>query len=215
VLRAVSSFASRAALVSLAMGALLSEARAADRGDKDDEDAPRRAEVRETAAPPAAHEPPRTYAAFKVGPATAAAHPQMCAEVTPLEMVGVEACGTGAGFLYNDGSREIAHFRLKGRLAAFDVERVRFEPWVAGGFAELQIADDAPGFDFFGTGPFGVETSGPEAGASVRALVPVALGVELVAEAGVGIAWFPYAPQLREPQAAIQPQASMSVGFGF
>lgn len=163
--------------------------------------------------------PPRTYAAFKVGAATSAVHPQMCAEVTPLEIVGVEACGTGAGFLYDDGSREVAHFRLKGRLAAVDLDvggdTLRVEPWVLGGFAELQLADDAPGFDFLGTGPLGVETAGPAAGASVRALYPVALGVELVAEAGVSLAWFPYAPLLVEAQAAMQPQASLSLGVGF
>lgn len=142
-----------------------------------------RGEVDAAASPPS---PPRTWATFRVGPATSAVHPQMCAEVTPLAEVGLEACGTGAGFLYDDGAREIAHFRMKGRLGAVDVhpagETLRVEPWVAGGFAEMQIADDAPGFDFAGTGPFGVETAGPEAGASVRVLYPVALGVELVGE---------------------------------
>jgi hypothetical protein len=157
---------------------------------------------------------------FKVGGATGAAKPVMCAEVNPLEELGVKACGTGAGFLYDDGSRETAHFRAKGRVTTFDVdtpldESVSVKPWVSVGFAEMQLADDAPGFDFLGTGPFGVETAGPEVGAHVRALVPVALGVELVVETGVGLAWMPYAPRLVEPQTALQPSASLTIGAGF
>jgi hypothetical protein len=77
------------------------------------------------------------------------------------------------------------------------------------------VGEDASGFHFNGTGPTGVETAGPEVGASLRALLPVYSGVELVGELGLNMAYFRHAPELLRPQAEWQPGASLSVGLGF
>jgi len=157
----------------------------------------------------------RTFANLRIGPSTSLLHPQICAEVAPLDLVSIEACGTGSGFLHNDPAAEIAHFRGKVRLGAAHIDNVQVEPWLAAGFAELQVGEDGPGFDFFGTGQTGVETAGPDVGASVRALLPIGLGVELLGELGVGLAYFAFAPALLDPQAAFQPSASATFGVGF
>ncbi len=142
------------------------------------------------------------------------ARPQICAEVSPLDFLGVEACGTGAGFLFESGS-ELAHFRGKLRLTSLPTEVGHFSPHLALGFAELQVGDDGPGFDFFGTGATGVETAGPEAGASVRWAYPLPYDFEVLADATVGLAWLPYAPQLSTSMSPWQPSATVTVGVGW
>ena len=77
------------------------------------------------------------------------------------------------------------------------------------------FAPDTPGFYFLDTGPSHVETSGPVVTASGRALVPVAMGVEIMIDFSVGLAYFPYAPQLSTPQPALEPLSSLTVGAGF
>lgn len=170
--------------------------------------------VRDT-APSTGAEPARTYLSFRVGAATASPRPQLCLEVTPLELLGVEACGSGGGFLHNEPGTDISHFRGKVRLAAVDVEGAQLEPWLAAGFAELQVAGDVPGFDFNGTSAGAVSTAGPDVGASVRALLPLGGGFEIVGEAGVGIAFFSHARSLVIPQDPLQPQAQINLGVGF
>jgi len=58
-------------------------------------------------------------------------------------------------------------------------------------------------------------TSGPEAGAALRWLIPLIGGFELVVEMNVSLAVFAFAPQLETPQAVVQPSASVSAGVGF
>src|SRR5688500_14103720 len=171
---------------------------------------------RSTEAPPS-NERPRNYASFRVGAdATVIERPQMCLDVTPLDGIGFEACGNGGGFLYSAvNGRDFAHFRGRARLASTQVEGVWLEPWVAVGFAELEVGADTPGFDFGGTSPGNVSTAGPDVGASVRALLPLWAGFELVAEAAIGLAYFAHASELVVPQDELQPQASVNVGIGF
>lgn len=158
---------------------------------------------------------PRNYANFRVGGSTSARRPTLCLELSPLEMLSVEGCGTGSGFLHHDPDPEIAHFRAHFRLTSWKTSVGWLQPRLSAGFAELQVGEDGGGFHFNGIGPSGVETAGPEVGASLRALLPVASGFELVGELGLNMAYFRYAPQLLRPQSAWQPGASLSLGVGF
>lgn len=141
--------------------------------------------------------------------------PELCLEVSPIALLSVEACGTGSGFLHTDPEPEIAHFRAK---ATFFSKRLSFGLLDARGgigFAELQIGEDGPGFHFSGTGPNGVETAGPEAGVFLRAMLPLAVGIEFVGELSLGAAYFAHAPQLIQPMRPLQALAALNVGIGF
>lgn len=158
---------------------------------------------------------PRSYANLRVGASSSSAHPELCLEVSPLELLGLEACGTGSGFLHNDPAPEIAHFRSKWKLTDWHTQIGWLQPRVGFGFAELQVGEDGAGFDFAGTGVTGVETAGPELGASVRALWPVWGGFELLGELNLSLGYFHHAPRLLLPQNRWQPSASFTLGFGF
>jgi hypothetical protein len=139
----------------------------------------------------------------------------VCLELSPIDWLGVEGCGTGSGFLHHDPEPALTHFRANLKLTHWKTGRFWLQPRVSAGFAELQVGEDSTGFHFTGTGPTGAETAGPELGASLRALMPVASGVELVGELGVSAAWLKHAPQLVRPQPSWQPGASLTLGIGF
>jgi hypothetical protein len=145
----------------------------------------------------------------------AAGTPAVCLETTPLEMIGVEACGNGSGFLHHENTPEIAQFKAKVRGPAYKRDDLWIEPWLGAGFAELQIADDAPGFYFTSTGPRGVETAGPLVMLDVRALMPLGGGFELVGDVAAGGAFFVEAPRLAVPQSPWQLLVTASLGVGF
>lgn len=159
--------------------------------------------------------PPRNYGNLRIGASTSSRRPTLCLELAPLELLSVEACGNGSGFLHHDDAPEIAHFRALFKLTSWKTPLGWLQPRLGAGFAELQVGPDGGGFYFQGTGPMGLDTAGPELGASLRALVPVSLGLELVGELGVSAAYFRYAPQLVRPQDALQPHASLTFGIGF
>lgn len=164
-------------------------------------------------APPG---PPRNYGNLRAGTSTGNQNgrAELCLELAPLDFLSVEGCGTGSGFLHRDPDPEVAHFRLKLRLASFPTSWGWLQLHAAGGFAELQIDEDEAGFDFGGTGARGVETAGPEAGASIRALVPAGR-FELILELTASAAWLVHAPELVRPERAFQPSVGFSVGAGF
>ncbi|HYO59532.1 hypothetical protein [Archangium sp.] len=159
--------------------------------------------------------PPRNYANLRVGMSTSSRRPTLCLELSPLELLSVEACGNGSGFLHHDPEPEIAHFRAHFKLSSWKTPIGWLQPRLSAGFAELQVGSDGGGFHFEDTGPTGIETAGPEVGASLRALFPVIAGFELIGELGIGAAYFPHAPRLLQPQAAFQPNASFTLGVGF
>lgn len=158
---------------------------------------------------------PRNWANFRVGASSNNSRAELCLEVAPLELVSLEACGTGSGFLHHDPAPEIAHFRSRVKLTSWDTPVGSLQPRVGLGFAELQVGEDDGGFQFFGVGPRGVETAGPELGLGLRALTPIAAGFELVSEFTFSTAYFPHAPRLVRPQGVWQPTLSLSVGIGF
>ncbi len=158
---------------------------------------------------------PRNYGNLRIGASSSSRHPALCLELAPLEVLSVEGCGTGSGFLHHDEEPEVAHFRSWVKLTSWETRWGWLQPRVGVGFAELQVGADSGGFDFGGVGPRGVATAGPEVGASLRLLFPLMGGVELVGEVGLSAAWFQHAPRLVVPQASFQPSASFSLGFGF
>jgi len=159
---------------------------------------------------------PRNFVNLRLGAASSSPnHPAICLEVSPIELLSVEACGTGSGFLHRDLDPEIAHFRANVKLMSWQTVIGYLQPRVGLGFAELQVGEDTPGFDFASTGPTGAATSGPEVGLSMRCLTPLVVGIELVTELNLSAAVFAHAPQLIRPQAVVQPTFSISLGFGF
>jgi hypothetical protein len=158
---------------------------------------------------------PRNYGNLRIGASTSNRRATLCLELSPIELLSVEACGNGSGFLHSEPAPEIAHFRTHFKLASWKTPLGWLQPRLSAGFAELQVGEDGGGFHFSGVGPTGVETAGPEVGASLRALLPVAAGFELVGELGLSAAYFHYAAELLRPQAVLQPNASLTVGVGF
>lgn len=158
---------------------------------------------------------PRNYGNLRVGASTSSPRPTLCLELSPLAFLSVEACGNGSGFLHHEAVPELAHFRAHFMLTSWKTPLGWLQPRLSAGFAELQVGEDGSGFYFEDTGPSGVETAGPEVGASLRALWPVSAGFELVGELGLAAAYFHHAPRLLQPQNAFQPTASFTLGVGF
>lgn len=159
--------------------------------------------------------PSRNYVNFTVGAANNATRPTLCIEGSPIDLLALEMCGTGTGFLHNDPAPEVAHFRSKWKLTEWQTPIGYLQPRLGFGFAELQIGEDAQGFQFFGTGSDGMATAGLEAGASLRALFPVYEGFELIGEFSLSGAYLPFAPRLIRPQNSFQPTAAFTLGVGF
>lgn len=161
--------------------------------------------------------PPRTYLNLRIGGAVPFAdeRPEICLEAAPHRRFSFEMCGTGSGFLHHAPDPELMHARARLRLASIASRLGWFEPHLLAGFAELQVGDDDPGFDFTGPGRLGTETAGPEAGLALRWLTAIGDDWEAIAEASVSLAWLPHAPDLQRPESALQPTAQLSLGFGF
>lgn len=166
-----------------------------------------------SAAAPEARE--RNYVNLRGGATSSSRHPEICLDVSPIELISLEACGTGSGFLHRDADPEIAHFRANVRLYSWRTPVGQVEPRASLGIGEIQIGEDDPGFQFSGVGPRAVETAGPEAGLSVRTLFPVGAGFELVGSLNLNLLWSPHAPQLAMPGSVLTPSVSLTLGVGF
>lgn len=169
------------------------------------------------AAQDRAADAPRNYGNFRIGASGDAlgGREELCLELQPLAYLSIEGCGTGSGFLHRDPAPELGHFRAKVRVARWPTRLGWLETHVGAGFVELQIGEDSPGFHFTGTDDRRVETSGPEAGASLRLLSPISKGWEVVTSLGAYVAWVPYADELIEPVSVVQPSIALSFGVGF
>jgi len=141
--------------------------------------------------------------------------PEICLEAGPSELISIEGCGTGSGFLHNDPATAMTHFRTKIHLKSWKTRFGWLQSQAGIGFAELQLGADEPGFMFTSTGSRGIETAGPEAGISVRALMPTKAGVEFLAELNFSTAWMPHAGALSTPASVIQPTTAFTLGIGF
>jgi hypothetical protein len=159
--------------------------------------------------------PPRDFVNLRLGASTGTKRLEMCLDVSPIERVAVEACGTGSEILHHEDSPELAHFRVKYALTQWKTEIGWLQPRVGLGFTELQVGADDPGFQFMGVGSRGVETAGPEISLGVRSLYPLGSGFELVGELSLSAAWLQFAPQMVKPQSQFQPAATITFGVGF
>lgn len=165
-------------------------------------------------APP--DEPARNYGNFRIGASSETnARPELCLELAPLPWLSLEGCGTGSGFLHSDPDPELAHFRTKLRLASRRIGPGWLQVFGHAGFAELQLGVDEPGFSFGGTSSANTATSGPEAGASLRALLPASDLWEVLIEIYVSGAYLPHADELSTPRESFVPSAGFSIGTGF
>lgn len=168
-------------------------------------------------APPAGDGATDHRVNLRVGGSTGDANgrPSVCAEVAITWGLSVEGCGTGSGILHSDDGGEMAHFRVNKTVWTATVGRGQFRAAGGLGFAELEVGEDRPGFDF-GT-PDGDRTSvaGAEVAVSARYLAPLGRGFEFIANGSLGLAWFDGARDLVEPQSRAQPFASVEVGVGW
>lgn len=160
---------------------------------------------------------PRDWVSLRAGGSTGNANgrPEVCAEVSPWGPLSVEACGSGNNLWHDDPEPAMSHYRADLRLGSWRVPSAWIQPRVGAGFAELQVGPDRTGFAFADAGPTRLETSGPEACASVQLLVPIGHGFELVGNATVGAAWLAHAGELLVPQRRLQPFAGIGAGVGF
>lgn len=140
--------------------------------------------------------------------------PTVCLEVVAVWRASVEGCGTGSGILHDEVGRQIAHFRVNVPVHRLAIARGWSSLRGGLGFAELEVGPDRPGFDF-GAPDQPNSVAGPDASVSMQWLRPLGSGVELVATATAGIAWFSRADLLVIPQSSFQPYAAFEIGAGW
>jgi hypothetical protein len=161
--------------------------------------------------------PPRTYVELRMGPTSASrnARYDVCLAAQPLRRLGVEACGTGAGFLHHDPEPEMSHFRAELGVWSFEALRGYFDVLAAAGVAELQVAAGTPGFTFEGTNAAATETAGAEVGLALRFRFALTERFELVGKSSAALAYLPHAAELQRPMSRLQPTLSATLGIGF
>lgn len=171
----------------------------------------------DTAGKPITPEPIRNYVNFRVGASGSTMEDRlnMCLEVAPAHIFSIEACGSGSGFLYEDPTPALTHFRTLWSLHAWHYEGSQIRPRLGLGFTELAVDEDKPGFFFTGTDPDGIETAGPEAMLALQVLHPLAAGWKLVADMNIGLAYLAHAPDLIRPMDPWQPFGAMTFGIGW
>ncbi len=142
--------------------------------------------------------------------------PTICLDVRIISGFGVESCGTGQQIIHNDPGREMAHFRGTWTVLAKATTHGTGKLRVGGGFAEMQVGEDHPGFHF--GDPDSTDhgsVAGPEAVAQAQWLVPIGKGVEVVTSLTAGLAYFASADKLVIPQDHVQPFVSFEAGVGW
>jgi hypothetical protein len=160
----------------------------------------------------------RTYVNLRAGVSAQSAgtgRANLCLETAPLDRFSIEACGNGSGFLDNDPTPELAHFRGYWKAAWWKKNDYVFTPRIGAGFAELQVGEDAPGFRFNGVDRNAASTSGPETLVSMQMRRPVGAGFEVVGDLQAGAAYLAHAPELKLPSTEVQPFAALTLGMGW
>ena len=156
------------------------------------------------------------YVNLRVGDSTVGTdYAVICIEATPWWRLSIESCGTGAGLFRDLRTTDVAHFRAKWQVLARPLAHGSVRMRLGVGFAELEVADDDPGFRFGGVGDDAAETAGPEATASIQYLAPLGRGVEAIVNVTAGMAWLPHAPDLVVPQDEWLPFVGLEVGAGW
>jgi len=142
--------------------------------------------------------------------------PTICLDVRIIAGFGVESCGTGQAIIHDEAGREMAHFRGTWTFLEKHTARGTGKLRAGAGFAELQVGQDHPGFEF--GEPEKVDrgsVAGPEAVVQAQWLVPLGVGVEAVTSLTAGFAVFADADKLIIPQDNVQPFVSFEIGVGW
>jgi hypothetical protein len=142
--------------------------------------------------------------------------PVICAEVAPYTPFALEACGTGAGFLFPQLGDEMVHFRAEANVPLLRRGRldVLLQPGL--GFSEIERGVDEPGFRFGpATSPEQREGAGPEASIGVKGRAWVHERVPVAVELTGGAAWVPSAPVVLGGGSEIVPFVLGTAGVGF
>lgn len=142
--------------------------------------------------------------------------PTICLDVRIVAGFGVESCGTGQAIIHDEAGREMAHFRGTWTFLEKQTSRGTGKLRAGAGFAELQVGQDHPGFNF--GEPDSVDrgsVAGPEAVLQAQWLVPLGVGVEAVTSLTAGLAVFADAEKLVIPQDNVQPFVSFEIGIGW
>lgn len=150
-----------------------------------------------------------------VGPGETFQHPTICAEVEPLDRLSFEGCGNGAGFLHQDDTSDMAHFRM--RYAPVRVRRGRIEAaGLAGaGFAEVQRPGDTAGFQFGQAAPGAVDAAGAELSVGGKAHYWFDSRAYFSLDLTVGGAWIPGATEVLGQPDPLVPFGALTMGVGF
>ncbi len=142
--------------------------------------------------------------------------PTLCAELGPWTYLAIEACGSGAGFLYDRLVDEMVHVRLEGTIPVWDQGRTALFVQPGVGIAEIERGGDEPGFRFGEP-----KVDDPKEGAGVEGAAALKLRVYphpkvfLVAEAVAGVAWIPAASDVLDQASDAVGFGGVSLGFGF
>ncbi len=142
--------------------------------------------------------------------------PTLCAEVTPLDRLSVEACGNGAGVLHQQDVPDTMHLRM--RYAPVRVRRGAGEAAlvVGAGMTEVTNGADEPGFRFgAATSADQVEAAGAELSTGVKARWWPHPRAYVTFEIGGGAAWIPAAPTVVGTSGPIVGFGAVTVGAGF
>ncbi len=145
-------------------------------------------------------------------------HPYLCLQGMPLGFLALEACGTGAGVLHQGDGTDMAHFRAKAEVLEVGGGRARASLMPGVGFAEIQVGQDRPGFQFGEAKELApVEAAGAEASLSIQGRYWVDPGARTYVTGVLdgGAAVIPAAPAVTGGGGPVVPFASFTVGFGF
>ena len=172
--------------------------------------------VEEGTAPPATPTSNRLNMRFGGSTSDDTGRPTICLDVRIVGGFNLESCGTGQAIIHNEPGREMAHFRGTWTFLKKQTSRGVGLLRVGGGFAELQVGQDHPGFNF--GEPDAVDkgsVAGPEAVVQAQWMVPLGVGIEAVTSLTAGVAFFAEADKLVIPQKELQPFVSFEIGVGW
>ena len=141
----------------------------------------------------------------------------ICAEVGVHRYVAFEACGSGAGFLYEGRTpAEMVHFRAEGSIPLWSRGRTGLWLQPGAGIAEVENGADQSGFLF---GPARSSTqregAGPEGSLGLKARVWPSERMYGTIELNGGAAHIPSAPVVLQGRGPWVPFVTTTIGVGF
>ena len=150
-------------------------------------------------------------AASPSGPSPA----QICGELSPLDGVGIESCGNGAGTLHHAPIPDFFHIRARARVMNRSLGASRLSLVVGVGIAEVTATADSMGLRF-GERPAGeIEAAGTEVSLSTRFQRPLPAQFKLVADLNVGVAHIPGAPAVLQQGGTALPFGGLTIGLAY